>query len=274
MKHLFFDIECANCDEGKGKICSFGYVICNEELEVLSQKDIVINPDAPFHLTNRRDKRDVILSYSEQEFLSAPKFPEFSQEIFGLLGDKDTMVWGYAVVNDINFLLSECERYRLKMPDVEYFDVQLLYADYLSVKNVMSLERAVGEIGVQVGDEHNSMEDARNTMLVAKGICEKLGLKLESVYELSPRVKGEVKGGERLQMSNYPKKKEYEEKRRSIFSRGVEFGGLTDSEVKENREKSFNVYNAKYKILHNYDSGVKSSSTIGELLGKIELGDE
>ena len=274
MDYLFFDIECANCDEGKGKICSFGYVLCDQDFRVKESRDIVINPDAPFHLTNRRDKRDVILSYSKEEFLSAPKFPAFSEEIFGLLTRENTLVWGYAVINDVNFLLSECERYRLKMPNFTYFDVQLLYADYLSVKNVMSLERAVANVGVQVGDEHNSREDAENTMLVAKYTCRNLGLRLESLIDLSPRVKGAVKNGEKQQMSEYPKKKVYDEKRLEIYSRPVEFGDIDLSLARENRENAFNVYDAKKRILHNYDSGVKSSSTIGELLGKIDLGDE
>lgn len=269
MKHLFFDIECANCDEGRGKICSFGYVLCDSDLKILEKEDIIINPDAPFHLTGRRDKRDIVLSYPEERFLSAPKFPSFQEKIFALLSDKDTLVWGYAVINDVNFLLSECERYRLKMPDISYYDVQLLYADFLSVKNVMSLERAVNEVGVEVGEEHNSMEDAENTMKVARGVCEKLGLKLHTVLTLSPRVKGEVKGGARVQMSEFPKKKVFEEKKREILSRPVEFGDKKIDEVKEVREKSFDVYNAKRKILHNYDSGVKPSSTIGELLGDL-----
>ena len=273
MDHLFFDIECANCDEGKGKICSFGYVLCDSELKIKESRDFIINPDAPFHLTNRRDKRDVILSYSEEEFLSAPKFPEFSDEIFSLLTRENTLVWGYAVVNDVNFLLSECERYRLKMPDFIYFDVQLLYADFLSVKNVMSLERAVQESGVQVGEEHNSREDAENTMIVAKKVCNSLGLKLETVIPLSPRVKGEIKGGVRQQMSEYPKKKAYEYVKDKIRALPVEFGNLKEEEAQKNRDNAFKVYDAKRKILHNFDSGVKSSSTIGELIGKINLGE-
>jgi len=269
MKHLFFDIECANCDEGRGKICSFGYVLCDEELNILQKEDIVVNPDAPFHLTGRRDKRDIVLSYPKEVFDSAPKFPHFADKIFSLLSDKDTLVWGYAVINDVNFLLSECDRYRVKMPDFEYYDVQLLYADFLSVKNVMSLERAVGEIGIAVQEEHNSMVDAENTMAVARGVCQKLGLKLDTVVELSIRAKGEIKNGVKSQMSETPKKKAFDEKKKEIFSRCVEFGNRDVEEVKKARLESFDTYNAKRKILHNYDSGVKASSTIGELLKDV-----
>ena len=33
MKYLFFDIECANCFDGKGKICEFGYIQTDENFE-------------------------------------------------------------------------------------------------------------------------------------------------------------------------------------------------------------------------------------------------
>ena len=39
MKYVFFDIECANCYQGKGKICSFGYVITNENFDVEEKYD-------------------------------------------------------------------------------------------------------------------------------------------------------------------------------------------------------------------------------------------
>ena len=34
-RYLFFDVECANCFNGKGKLCSFGYVLTDEMLEDL-----------------------------------------------------------------------------------------------------------------------------------------------------------------------------------------------------------------------------------------------
>ena len=46
--YLFFDIESANCYGGEGHICSFGYVICDSDFNVLEMDDIVMNPEAPF----------------------------------------------------------------------------------------------------------------------------------------------------------------------------------------------------------------------------------
>ena len=265
MKYLFFDIECSNCDEGKGKICTFGYLLTDEKFDLIESEDIVINPDAPFHLTNRRDKRDVTLSYSEEEFKKAPTLPHFWDKIIGLLTLPDTQVWGYATINDINFLLAEVERYSLYFPDLTYYDVQALYADYMSVNDVMGLERAVGEQGVQVGEEHNSQSDARYTMIVARAICENMGLLLHDLIPLSPRVKGEVKDLEKI-LSTTPKKQKYQEIKSELYSRGVEFGSKSLDEVMTTRKNSFDVYRLKKRILHNYVSSDSKSSTIGELL--------
>ena len=55
MNYIFFDIECANCEGGQAKICSFGYVVTNEAFEVLEKEDLLVNPRAPFMLTGHRN---------------------------------------------------------------------------------------------------------------------------------------------------------------------------------------------------------------------------
>ena len=40
MKYLFFDIECANCYDGVGKICEFGYVLTDEYFTVLEEESL------------------------------------------------------------------------------------------------------------------------------------------------------------------------------------------------------------------------------------------
>ena len=45
MKYLFFDIECANCFDRKGKIFSFGYVLTDEKFNVIEpREDILVSP--------------------------------------------------------------------------------------------------------------------------------------------------------------------------------------------------------------------------------------
>ena len=79
MKYLFFDIECANCNDRRGKIYSFGYIIADEGLNVIEdEKDIVMNPDV--------DKWDWyvlknILAYSKKEVERKSKFNKHYNKI-------------------------------------------------------------------------------------------------------------------------------------------------------------------------------------------------
>ena len=45
MRYLFFDCEFANCYEGKEKICEFGYVVVDENFNIVSKNNIIINPN-------------------------------------------------------------------------------------------------------------------------------------------------------------------------------------------------------------------------------------
>ena len=48
MRYLFFDIECANCHGGTGKICEFGYVITDESFNETKRNLFIINPRSEF----------------------------------------------------------------------------------------------------------------------------------------------------------------------------------------------------------------------------------
>ena len=71
MKYLFLDIECSNGSD----ICSIGYVIADDKFNVIQQKDMLINPESKFVLSNRAGTQGIKLAYSEQEFYAAPAFP-------------------------------------------------------------------------------------------------------------------------------------------------------------------------------------------------------
>lgn len=267
MKYLFFDIECANCDLGKGKICSFGYVLTDESFKIIEEDDILINPDAPFHLTGRKDKRDIKLGYSVEEFRASPKFPEFYDRIFGLITDSNTMAIGYAVINDVNFLLSECERYSMQIPDFVYYDVQLMYSDYKNITGIVGLERAGAEFGTVTQETHVSRDDAKDTMIIAKGICDRLNVTLEDGMKLSYRAKSKLTNGEKSSLAKKPKKRDYIAIKEEIYSAKPS----EDESVIKERETAFNIYSAERNIPHNYDSGVSSTSTIGELLKDLKI---
>ena len=171
MKYLFFDIECANCDDRKGKIYSFGYIVVDENLNVVeNEKDIIMNPNVEqwrwYVLKN-------ILAYSKKDVESRSKFDKHYNKIKRLLEDKDTKVCGFSVKDDVGYLLDECERYRLEPIKIDFFDIQRLEAK-ISESHNKGLEEAYLFWCRQLPTgAHRSDIDARFTLEIAREICKK-----------------------------------------------------------------------------------------------------
>ena len=184
MKYTFFDIECANCFQGRGKICSFGYVVTDESFNILQKEDIVIDPHSKFHLTGRGNRPGIVLAYNEEEFKSAPRFPHFYRKIRELLTDEDSLIFGFSVMSDAGYIKSECERYKKEIFDYDFIDVQRIFTDLHSLTNTPSLLHAVEKYdSMETQDIHKSDDDAYLTMKVLKGICNATSLTVPEVIE-------------------------------------------------------------------------------------------
>jgi len=171
MKYLFFDIECANCYQGKGKICSFGYVLTNTDFGVLDKYDIVINPASKFNLGP-----DIVLAYDKSTFKNSPLFPDFYAEITTLLEDDETLVFGFSASNDAKYLNDECIRYDLPSIDFKLYDIQQIVMGIKSTRNQPSLLGSCLELGLNESqDIHKSDDDSLMTMEVLKALCLKHG---------------------------------------------------------------------------------------------------
>ena len=179
MKYLFFDIECSNCFQGIGKMCEFGYVLCDENMLVMKSGDIPMSPgkgrDSRFHLKGRKHEKDLELAYEYEYYYEQPEFPHFFNQIKKLMEDPDTICFAYSMDNDIPHLFNACTRYRLEPLDYVCYDVQKLVAAYLEKKGQMSLHNACKEI---VGPnstiklhEHLSRDDAEMERLIFEAIC-------------------------------------------------------------------------------------------------------
>lgn len=187
MRYLFFDIECANCFNGHGKICSFGYVITNDNFEILEQKDILINPKTKFHLKNRRKEgEDIELSYPLEMFTASPDFDYYYPTIKNLLTYPDQIVFGHSVINDIHFILSECKRYNKPTFGYDAYDTQVLYKLLHKEKNESSLSKLCEKYGIEVTDLHRSDYDAYLTMSVMKALCEECHTDVQGIFAKLP----------------------------------------------------------------------------------------
>ncbi|MBR2612823.1 MAG: 3'-5' exonuclease [Clostridia bacterium] len=184
MKYLFFDIECA--DGGKATICSFGYVICTLDFEVLEQRDILVNPESDFFFEDKKGRGEFTLAYPHEVFYAAPTFDKVYDEIKALLEAPDVYVVGHSVDNDIKFLNMACKRYGMPPLEFEYFDTQRTYRDLEGRKNAISLQNALLELGIETECTfHRSDEDARATMLVLRGLLQKSGKNFEEYSALA-----------------------------------------------------------------------------------------
>ena len=194
MKYLFFDIECA--DGGKATICSFGYVIADEDFKILRREDIVINPQGKFYLTGRAGRPDVHLAYPEATFKRAPTFDKFYNKIKALVESKEYYVIGHSIGDDVTYLNKACARYKLEPFSFEYFDTQRMYRELTRDKKSISLENALAAFEI---DEkfryHQSVEDARATMFLLKALFEKANTSFEAYRRSTDRCTGKTANG-------------------------------------------------------------------------------
>ena len=190
MRYVFFDIECA--DGGKGSICSFGYVITDENFKELESDDLVMNPESRFHLAGRSKNPEIVFAYTEDEFRKAPTFPSFYRKIRTLLEREDQLVIGHSVQDDVNFLCKDCARYRLPALKFRFLDSQSLYAHVFDRAGQIGLDRACEEFSIEKpADVHKSEEDARAAMHLVEKICLSKHIDL-CRYEKEHRIWGET----------------------------------------------------------------------------------
>ncbi len=197
MDYIFFDIECANCFHGRGKICSFGYVITDESFNVISKNDILMNPHSRFHLYGHGNHPGIVLGYDEKTFNSSPDFPKHYKKIRELLTKPDRIVFGFSVMSDAGYIKSECERYHKEIFDYKFIDIQRIFTDFKGLNNTPSLIKCANEYGVsETQDVHKSDDDSYFTMRVLKGLCEETGLDVPELIKKYPHCKCWCKSGE------------------------------------------------------------------------------
>lgn len=197
MEFIFFDIECANCFHGHGKICSFGYVITDEHFNIITKNDILVNPHSRFHLYGHGNHPGITLGYDEKTFTSSPDFPHHYKRIRDLLTKPDRIVFGFSVMSDAGYIKSECERFHKEIFDYQFIDIQRIYTDYKNLENTPSLINCAHEYGVLDSQSvHRSDDDSYFTMRVLKGLCEETKLGVQELIEKYPHCKCWCKNGE------------------------------------------------------------------------------
>lgn len=120
MNYLFFDLESANSHDFNGNIYSSGYTLTSTDLKKdYKQEDILINP-----VPSRWDWYVVknMLAYPKQQIRESKRFFEHYDVIKSLL--ENNIVFGFAILNDIKYLVNDCKRYGLEYLQFKYIDVK------------------------------------------------------------------------------------------------------------------------------------------------------
>ena len=190
MRYLFFDIECASVYQGS-KICSFGYVLTDENLNIIDSNDIMINPNCIWDQYALKH----ILAHSKEYYESFPMFDERYKNIKSLFGE-DVIAFGHGVTNDVRFINDDCRRYKLPYIDFIFYDCADIYKEFENDKETKSLAKVSKEFGEHTqGEKHESKEDALLVYEYTKEMCKQMGTTLKELLTLVSNCKGENKKG-------------------------------------------------------------------------------
>ncbi len=191
MEYVFFDIECANCYDNKGKVCEFGYVVTNDRLEITDGDEILINPDAPFDWYALKK----ILSYPKETYLKAEKYPAHFYKIKSALTANGRIIIGQNTKNDLFYLADESKRYGLEFLNVEFYDLSVIYKRLYNLDNPLSVEKMLTELKIEPDERlHIAMNDAKATAVIMKKLSENFNLSAAEMLK-SYGVKQSVRNG-------------------------------------------------------------------------------
>ncbi len=189
MDYLFFDVECANCFEGTGKLCEFGYVLTDEKFNIIQKESILINPNTRFDPYVIKK----MLNYTESEYKQNPTFNFFYDKIIGLITAKDRLIIGHTVGGDAKYVGADCMRYKLTPPDFDHIDIVEIYKGINEQKDATSLVKMSEIFGLEVPEEvHSALVDAHLTMLCTKALTESTGKSLPALVKEYPRALGRL----------------------------------------------------------------------------------
>ena len=179
---VFFDCECANTFDGIGKICSIGYVICDDDLNVIESEDVVINPECEFDWYILSGKGECKLAYSKDFFRTKPNFESYYKSIKKLFTTGNRYIGGFAVSNDVGFVNSACQRYNCDYINFRAFDAEKYFKNKYGKKQKLS--QWAQEFGVNISkfQSHKTVDDAMMTMLCLKAECIKSGKSVEQIF--------------------------------------------------------------------------------------------
>ena len=182
MDYLFFDVECAKCRKGGvGALCEIGYVIVDEKFNVLQEKHFLINPLSSFDKYALKN----ILRYTKEEYESSPTLKDIYAQVRSEFTKKNRLVLGHTTALDVKYLASDVERNKLEKFSYEYYDVRDAFAVLEDEENYTGVKSMLEKLNLAVPESlHNSLTDAKETMLICKELCKKHDKDIKQIIKL------------------------------------------------------------------------------------------
>lgn len=195
MNLVFFDIECASVYKNSAKICAFGYVVCDEQFNIIEKEDVMVNPKGKFHLTDGAGRQGIVLPYEYDEFKKHPAFPQIYAKVKAILEDKDSLIFGHAVMNDVKYLNLETRRFKLPPFSFRFYDSQLMYMTSIGdFSKQFGLQYITDSLNVEF-TPHRAADDAYATMRTVEALCKKHDCDVQSLIKILKIKCGVTEGG-------------------------------------------------------------------------------
>lgn len=183
MRYLFYDLEFASQLHGKSKICEFGYVVTNENFEIIDEGNFIIDPNIPFYEWDRYVLSH-LLNRKKSIYLKSPLFEAYYNKIKNLIASAD-YVFGHSLNGDAKALNDELERYKLDAINYDFYDVKNFYKQYSNINRDVSVTDILKKLNIDGDDRaHDAQVDSYNVMLELKKMKDDLEVSLEELIML------------------------------------------------------------------------------------------
>ena len=183
MEYLVIDTESCTGKDDDGSLCSIGYCICNDKLEITDREDVLFNPiPQRFSVGDKSNAKrtGVTFAYEVEDFRKAPRFNERYDFVKSLFENR--IVIGFAMVNDVKYLNDACDKYGLPRIEFEFVDAQFIYQLFHPETNSVGL-KTLGEKYNLTYTEHRSDDDAAVSVMLLKTFLDEEKLTLDEAIE-------------------------------------------------------------------------------------------
>lgn len=178
MKYLVFDCEC--CDGYH--ICELGYLIFNDNFEIIDQKIYFIDPKKTFRLTGRKNSKDFEFKRDPRVYQGKPTFDKYYNEIKQVFENPNIKIIGHALTSDADFINRATIRYKLEVINFTFYDSQKLFSRLTKNFNRTSLENIASSLNIPISKNvHTSLEDSKISLRIIKDLLQRNNLTLNDV---------------------------------------------------------------------------------------------